>query len=175
LEYVILGFLSMGAMTGYDIKQLMSISTSFFYNSSYGSIYPALKKLESAGFVRSKEIVEHGRIRKVYTITEKGRDEFLGWLGGPPGENKFKYDFLTRMFFFSNLPEDKIRESIVHHIDEIRRTLRALEEIDHTVAGKADFFQRSTLQFGKDFFEFLQGWFTKFLDDITQSRLGEKP
>ncbi|MBC7343778.1 MAG: PadR family transcriptional regulator, partial [Clostridia bacterium] len=83
MEHVILGFLTMGDMTGYDIKRLMSISTSFFYDASYGSIYPALRKLEERGLVKSSEAIESGRLRKVYSITDEGREEFLRWLGGP--------------------------------------------------------------------------------------------
>lgn len=44
VDFIILGCLSMQPMSGYDIKRLISISTSLFYNASYGSIYPTLKK-----------------------------------------------------------------------------------------------------------------------------------
>lgn len=44
LIYVILGFLCEKDMTGYEIKQKMTISTSNFIDASFGSIYPMLKK-----------------------------------------------------------------------------------------------------------------------------------
>ncbi|WP_088185748.1 PadR family transcriptional regulator [Desulfosporosinus sp. FKA] len=50
-EYILLGFLMQNSMTGYDIKQHMSMSTSYFIDASFGSIYPALKRLEQKGFI----------------------------------------------------------------------------------------------------------------------------
>lgn len=44
LIYVILGFLCEKDMTGYEIKQKMTLSTSNFIDASFGSIYPMLKK-----------------------------------------------------------------------------------------------------------------------------------
>ena len=46
LEYIILGFLMGCAASGYDLKQYMAESTSYFFYASYGSIYPALKRLK---------------------------------------------------------------------------------------------------------------------------------
>ncbi|WP_236880832.1 PadR family transcriptional regulator [Clostridioides difficile] len=47
LEYIILGFLMEKELSGYDLKQIMSESTSYFFDASFGSIYPALKRLET--------------------------------------------------------------------------------------------------------------------------------
>lgn len=173
MEHVILGFLTMGDMTGYDIKRLMSISTSFFYDASYGSIYPALRKLEERGLVKSIEAIESGRLRKVYSITDEGREEFLRWLGGPPGESKFKYDFLMRMFFFAHLPKEKIETAVTQHLSEIRAVSQKLEMIEFVVRGKADIYQMYTLRFGRDFFAFLQSWFERFLDELKNGNSGK--
>src|SRR2546422_1835431 len=50
---VVLGMLSLGKRTGYDIKQLVDVSTRFFWAASYGQIYPELKRLETQGLVES--------------------------------------------------------------------------------------------------------------------------
>lgn len=50
LIYVILGFLCEKDMTGYEIKQKMTISTSNFIDASFGSIYPMLKKMEKGAY-----------------------------------------------------------------------------------------------------------------------------
>ena len=47
VQSVLLGFLMNTSMTGYDLKKAFSISFSFFSGLSYGSIYPALKKMEN--------------------------------------------------------------------------------------------------------------------------------
>ena len=54
LEYIILGFLMGCAASGYDLKQYMAESTSYFFDASYGSIYPALKRLEEKKLILSR-------------------------------------------------------------------------------------------------------------------------
>src|SRR6267378_1332508 len=39
----LLGLLSLGSMSGYDIRQLISQSIGHFWSESYGQIYPGLK------------------------------------------------------------------------------------------------------------------------------------
>src|SRR5437588_784579 len=48
---VVLGMLRMGKRTGYEIKQLVDVSTRFFWAASYGQIYPELKRLDAQGLV----------------------------------------------------------------------------------------------------------------------------
>src|SRR2546428_9884769 len=51
---VILGMIRMGKRTGYEIKQIVDVSTRFFWAASYGQIYPELKRLEERGLVGSR-------------------------------------------------------------------------------------------------------------------------
>jgi DNA-binding PadR family transcriptional regulator len=44
-DYVILGLLSEAPMTGYTIKRLIDIRFKFFWNESYGQLYPELRAL----------------------------------------------------------------------------------------------------------------------------------
>ncbi len=45
----LLGVLSFGPQSGYDIKAFVDSSIRFFWAASYGSIYPELKRLEAMG------------------------------------------------------------------------------------------------------------------------------
>jgi PadR family transcriptional regulator, regulatory protein PadR len=42
------------------------------YDLSYGTLYPALHKMEEEGLLEREDRVEDGRVRKYYTATEKG-------------------------------------------------------------------------------------------------------
>ncbi len=64
VDYIILGCLSIEPMSGYDIKRLISISTSLFYNASYGSIYPTLKKMEEADWWWRKKLWKMAALKK---------------------------------------------------------------------------------------------------------------
>ena len=70
LKYVLLGFLNYRNASGYDLKQLMDVSTSNFWHAKQSQIYTTLKKLEEDGMVASHiEPQESRPNRKVYEIT----------------------------------------------------------------------------------------------------------
>src|SRR3954463_3886487 len=58
---VLLGLIRLGKRNGYEIKQLVDISTRFFWAASYGQIYPELRRLEEQGVIRGKEAGTNGR------------------------------------------------------------------------------------------------------------------
>ena len=77
LEYIILGFLMTKERSGYDLKRCMTQTTSYFFDASFGSIYPALKRLTQKGLVTFREDVDGGKFKKVYRITDSGRTAFM--------------------------------------------------------------------------------------------------
>jgi PadR family transcriptional regulator, regulatory protein PadR len=56
---------------GYKIKK--QIETEFNIKIRHGALYPALNTLEQNGFLESEKQRKDGRIRKVYTMTQKGK------------------------------------------------------------------------------------------------------
>jgi DNA-binding PadR family transcriptional regulator len=69
-RYALLGMLSSGPKTGYEIKAIFERSLQHFWSESYGQIYPTLAKLTKEGLVsfETKKTVNSG-VKKVYTIT----------------------------------------------------------------------------------------------------------
>src|SRR5690348_11142018 len=70
---VILGMLSLGSQTGYDIKSFVDKTTRHFWAASYGQIYPELRRLEQLGLVRGRPEPTGGRARTVFELTDAGR------------------------------------------------------------------------------------------------------
>ena len=56
---------------GYKIKK--QVEADFNIKLRHGALYPTLNSLEEKSFVESSKQQKDGRIRKVYTITEKGK------------------------------------------------------------------------------------------------------
>ena len=77
---LLLGMIRIGKRTGYDIKRLVDVSTRFFWAASHAQIYPELKRLETAGLVRSREEPQGGRPRTVYSLTAEGERALHQWL-----------------------------------------------------------------------------------------------
>lgn len=75
-KFFILRVLHERPMHGYEIAQAVERTTSGCCSPSEGAIYPALKEFEAGGYVVSETEVVSGRERRVYTLTDKGREAF---------------------------------------------------------------------------------------------------
>lgn len=64
-----------GRMYGYEITQKVKEITEGEMNLTEGSLYPALHKMESEGFLEVEMERVDGRIRKYYRLTESGVKE----------------------------------------------------------------------------------------------------
>jgi DNA-binding PadR family transcriptional regulator len=168
LEDVILGFLMEGSMSGYEIKNFMSYSTANFFNASFGSIYPALKRLETKGFITSSEVVQGGKYKKKYEITETGKKEFYQWIQEPANIAGGGHEHLLKVFFFNHIDKEKARLNIQKMIEAAKKELSELEKIETLIKDKSDEYKFSTLLFGVEYYKFLVGWYESFLDKLEQ-------
>lgn len=166
IKYVILGFLMYKSFTGYDIKQFMIQSTSNFMNASFGSIYPALDKLEKDGFITSTKIVEKGKYKKIYEINERGKALFIKWLEEPIDFMKSYEDILAKIFFYGHLPKEKASDLIEQLLEDINQKIENLEKLEAEIKNVAGYFEASTLYFGIDHLKFVRNWYEKFLKDL---------
>ena len=82
LRHTLLGLLHLRPMHGYLLRQHAK-EFSWIYPMTNASIYPALHALEQDGFISHEAEIHNGRARKVYQITEEGREELAGWLTQP--------------------------------------------------------------------------------------------
>src|SRR5689334_1071451 len=83
--YVILGMIRLGKTNGYEIKQLVDVSTRRFWAASYGQIYPELKRLEQAGLIEGEDAPAGGRQRRSYRLTAAGEEALHDWLVADDG------------------------------------------------------------------------------------------
>src|SRR5919201_4792386 len=101
---VILGLLSFGARSGYEIKATVDRSPRFFWGGSYGQIYPELRRLEAEGLIEGRDAPAGGRRRRVYELTSAGRAELETWLLGRDVTVELRDESLLRLFFADALP-----------------------------------------------------------------------
>jgi DNA-binding PadR family transcriptional regulator len=111
LELAILGLLKDQAMHGYELKKRLADTLGSFWQVSYGSLYPALKRMQRQGAVEMifpKE--EIGRRRNVYRITPAGEELFAELLERAGAESAEDNGFSVRLAFFQYLkPETRLR------------------------------------------------------------------
>ncbi|SDL83296.1 Transcriptional regulator PadR-like family protein [Franzmannia pantelleriensis] len=75
-KFFVLSVLHRKPMHGYEVVQAVEKSTNGCCSPSEGTVYPVLNEFEAGGYLSSSNEVVQGRSRKVYALTEKGRDAF---------------------------------------------------------------------------------------------------
>ncbi len=167
VKTILLGSLYDKSLSGYDLKKLFSLSFAFFSGLSYGSIYPALKKLERDGLITMKlEIQENAPNRKVYTITEKGKQSFLNSLNSPFGLERYKDALLMRMFFFEHLSKQERLDAAGNYLEQVKSVAGQLEAVRLEVEANADRYQLLCYEFGLRAFKDLIRNIDKVIADL---------
>lgn len=127
-----LGVLTLGDASGYEIKkQVEEGCFAHFHAASFGSIYPALAQLSTEGAVTFYTDSQDGRPdRKVYQITEAGRDRFRQALHVPPVADRVRSDAVF-MLFFSELLDVAHRARVYDgYQDFYRQIIESMEQHD---------------------------------------------
>lgn len=124
LKHALLGILGYGQMTGYELKQFFDSSVQHFWNAELSQIYPTLKSLEEGGFVDMHVEVQQNRPnRKVYAITEPGRDELLRWVRAPQQPADLRDPFLIKVFFGTQIPIEDMLVLLRRQMEEQQMVL----------------------------------------------------
>lgn len=119
-ELFVLGELMVQPMYGYWLHEVVNHVLGPFHQLSWGTLYPLIRRLEQEGFATSETEQKHGlfqhgtrtqaQARRVYRITEAGRERFLA-LMLDPGEycNAYPDLFAIKLTRFGFLtPEQRL-------------------------------------------------------------------
>jgi DNA-binding PadR family transcriptional regulator len=143
LELAILGLLFEAPVHGYELRKQLSMRLGGLRVISYGSLYPALRRLTRAGLIAEETgLAAEGtwsrRGRRVYRITADGKERFAELIADS-GPHAFDDDgFGVHLAFFSRTPAEirmRILEGRRRAVEERRDGLRAVlaragEQID---------------------------------------------
>jgi len=127
-RFAVLGILSYGPMSGYDIKKFYEQSVAGFWSESYGQIYPILKRLAEEELTTRSVHKQKGKPdRHIYAITEKGREELQQWLVEPTDRHIGRHETLLKLMFGKQI-------SLADNIFQIEcfrdRQMKDLKEIE---------------------------------------------
>ena len=101
-RFVILGLLQEEDLSGYDIKKIIDIRMSFFWQESYGQIYPELSKLKEEGLIEQalSENTGKAKVEKIkYRITLEGSQALKSWMEAENEKDTIRSEFLLKMYF----------------------------------------------------------------------------
>lgn len=110
LELAILGFLSQRPRSGYELKkQCFSGPVSGFWTADQAQIYRTLERLNKAGLVSATRRRQAKRPdRRLFDITQAGRDVFAGMLGETKPLTPLRDGFLVQLYFSSTLTDEAL-------------------------------------------------------------------
>ncbi|PCJ85836.1 MAG: PadR family transcriptional regulator [Hyphomicrobiales bacterium] len=120
--------------TGYEIrKQSTEGKFCHFVDASYGSIYPALNKLEADDLVTCRSETQPGKpARKIYSITVKGRKELVASLQDTPSRDIFRSEFLMIAITADMLSPLVVEKAIDSQIEQLKSEINMIDQIlDH--------------------------------------------
>ena len=134
LDQILLGLLRDPA-TGYDLKSTFSEGIRHFWSAELSQIYPTLKRLERRGMLRSRvEPSAKGPDRKVYSLTDTGREELLRWLRSGPVVGTERFVYLAQLYFMDALGDlVETRAFMTALRDHLDRWLAQLESLEREV------------------------------------------
>lgn len=116
LSHAILTCLIEAPHSGYDLSKVFSESVSYFWNASQQQIYRELGKLETQGYIISEVIPREGRLdKKIYSITEEGKEYLIEWMKKPSEPDVIREDLLVKIFAGSLVPIKVLIEDVERH------------------------------------------------------------
>jgi DNA-binding PadR family transcriptional regulator len=146
IELAVLGLLHEGPMHGYELRKRLNLMLGWGRVLSYGSLYPALKKMLRANLiteVKTTTTSTSRRPRIVYEVTPAGNEQFQRLMSevGPTAWEDDNFD-IRFAFFSSTDMEIRLRVlegrrmRLQERLDRIQRELNMTEKEVDRYAGE---------------------------------------
>lgn len=132
LSLAILGLISLQPMSGYDLRKCFATTPMGHFSASPGAVYPALARLEKAGWIRGTEDLRQAlRPRRMFALTKKGEDILVAHLSRA----------ITREDVIWRLDELLLRFSFMGHWVRPAQVRRFLKEFRQEIGGYLEVLQ----------------------------------
>ncbi|MFD4405106.1 PadR family transcriptional regulator [Nocardia sp. NPDC058499] len=169
LRFAALGLLAQEPGSGYDLLKRFEISMANVWAATQSQLYGELGRLEREGLI---EIAAEGpRRRKMYAITEPGRQALRDWLA-TPDTTPTRSGRLLRVFLLSEVETPEA----IEFFTDIQRKAEA--ELDHLTTlleqldwgGEKNEFGRIALEHGLRHYRMEAEWARWATDRLTAPR-----
>ena len=151
LELAILGLLLESPMHGYELRKRLTGLLGAFRAFSYGSLYPALRRMQADGLIAENAApagMPVRRARRVYELTDDGRKRFNELVADTGPHNYTDDGFGVHLAFFNRTPAAarmRILEGRRRQVEVAR--FEAENEIAHSPADNARLLARAVERF----------------------------
>ncbi len=166
----LLGFLHDGPMSGWDLVARAEERIGEFWSLTQSQVYRELAHMAERGLVEAGE--PGTRARKVYEITDQGREVFADWVRKPPSTENIRFPLLLTLAFGRHLPAHLLASFVTRHRYIHTDRLAAYErQRDEMPPGyeRIDPYAVATLEFGITYERAVLQWFGELPPSLTDS------
>ena len=141
-SFALLGLLTFGESSGYDLLKLTQQSIGFIWNPAKSHIYSELRKLVAHGLATELEVEQKGKPdKRLYKITAAGTQAFRVWLAAPETEEEsVKNPFILKLFFGNHLESDVLLLRVQEYQDRMKNELDHLFGVEKVLKSQKKFF-----------------------------------
>ena len=167
-EAAVLALLTIeGEQSGYDLHRRVSHSIGHVWAPAKSRLYAVLPRLAADGLAHGRHVRQLSRPDKqIYAITDAGRAAVQDWLetvesGAPTATVHLK------LFVGGLTTHDVLRRHLEEHLEDLRRRLGELEELERSNTGRGnDRYHRYLLELGLQSTRGSIRWAEKVLADL---------
>jgi len=172
IRHLILGLLTQQPMSGYDIKRFLKSLGWLIDSPSFGSIYPTLRALREDDLVTMEVVPRQGKPpRKIYTITETGRQALREWIDQPVAPDASLKTFVMRLILTSNFSHTGLISHLQQRRSQVAVHHTTLRQIAEAMDGTMDSGQRLTFDYGLTLATAELAWLERTLEQLSQQPL----
>ena len=178
MEHIVLGLLILKDLTIYELNTIFKLSLSMIYAASYGTLQYSIKKLLKDKLIIFDERVENGRNKKIYTITNAGRESFFSWMNEDILARDVETEILSKVYFLGLIPNKNDKLKIINKMAQaVDLYLSQLENIkfqnkpvdlpaeQETIAK----YQFTTLDYGIGVSGFARQWLKSLKEELLET------
>jgi DNA-binding PadR family transcriptional regulator len=149
-ECAVLGLLTRGERSGYDLLKTIERSVDFFWTPAKSQLYALLPRLVERGLLSARRVRQDRRPDKtLYRITPTGREALReGLEHASPAVDRNPFEL--RVFFGDHMRPGAVRTMIEARRDQNRAHLAVLEGIERGMDVDRDLYPYLTLLAGKE-------------------------
>jgi DNA-binding PadR family transcriptional regulator len=135
-EVAVLGLLSHGPRSGYDLRKAVESSVGYFWGPAKSQIYAVLPRLVEGGLASVRKVAQDQRPDKsVYRLTRAGRTALKSWIEETPAQPDPDRNPLLLKVFFGDVASPEV---LAGHIRERRLEAERLRATLERIEAEAD-------------------------------------
>jgi DNA-binding PadR family transcriptional regulator len=143
MRHAVLALLADQPAHGYEIKRGLEERFGIVVAPlNAGQVYTTLQRLQRDALVADDAVAQTGRPdKRVYRLTDAGRDALFEWLGAPSAPTRLRDDFFMKLVFAHSMrladPAELIerqRAAYLRSLGELERVLANDPAVDGTTA-----------------------------------------